>query len=306
MIATNQENLLTNSNQFDQHKEKKKELNRKYYIENIEKKKKYYIQNKEKIKEANRNYYIQTKKKLKELNEEENKNNDTSEFSDVKAKTNIYFKEYRNQNKEKIKEYNQKYRIINKEKIKKYSIQNKEKMNKISRNYYLQNKEKMKKLVCEYRKLHRDKLKEYYRLYSIRNKEKIKNYQLKNREKLKKLLIKKNIERNNGLYVSLNSWKSEESIRQYFDKISPLLHIDDLSDWYRISRNQIIELKGILLIFFKYNFLFINYLLSFYFSEGILFFRKFLFIFLRQSDIFILFMIQMSLYLAPFIFFNLF
>ena len=62
---------------------------------------------------------------------------------------------------------------------------------------------------------------------------------------MKQYFIQKMIEKNNGKYEPLNSWKTDESIRDYFEQIAPLLHINELSDWYRISRLQIVDMKGI-------------------------------------------------------------
>ncbi len=137
-----------------------------------------------------------------------------------------------------MKDYFREYEIQNKEKRKEYSIKNNDKLKEYRREYYLQHKEKKKQSSREYKILNKDKQKEYDQ-----------NYYLLNREKIKHLYVQKNIERNNGIYVPSNSWTSDESIRQYFDVISPLLHISDLSDWYRISRDQIVDLKGIKISF---------------------------------------------------------
>ena len=87
-------------------------------------------------------------------------------------------KEYKDQNKDKIKEINKEYREANKEKRKKYD-----------KEYRDQNKYKIK----EYRDANKDKLKEYYNEYWEANKEKLKEkmkeytkeYKKTNKEKLK-------------------------------------------------------------------------------------------------------------------------
>lgn len=103
-------------------------------------------------------------------------------------------------------------------------MQNKEKINESKREYYSQNKEKYL---------------EYKKKYRLENKEKLKKYQ-------RELLIKKNIEKNVN-YIpppQIRSWKNTQLLRDYFESIIPLLHITHFSDWYRISKPQIINLKG--------------------------------------------------------------
>ncbi len=152
-----------------------------------------------------------------------------------------------------MKELSSEYRTQNKDKLKNYYIQNKDKLKVSSREYYLLNKNKMNESNRKNYFQNIEKKKEYYREYRNLNKDKIKEasreYRLLNKEKIKQLNVKKNIERNNGTYVPFISWKSDESIREYFENIAPLLHISDLSDWYRISRLQIHDMKGMCMNF---------------------------------------------------------
>ena len=164
-----------------------------------------------------------------------------------------YKRKYYLQNKERMKESNREYYLKNKDKMKEfgrnYRIQKKEKKKELNQNYYFEKKDKIKTSLQEYYIENKDKLKEYNHEYYLENKEKRKEsnkeYRNKNKDKIKQLTIQKNIERNNGIYSPLYSWKSEDSVREYFERISPLLHINDLSDWYRISRPQINDMKGI-------------------------------------------------------------
>ena len=82
-------------------------------------------------------------------------------------------KEYRKDNKEKIKEY----RIINKEKAKEYNkeyrIINKEKAKEYQQEYRIINKEKAKEYQQEYYKNKNDKLNKKHKEYYQNNKEKI-------------------------------------------------------------------------------------------------------------------------------------
>jgi hypothetical protein len=81
---------------------------------------------------------------------------------------------------------------------------------------------------------------EYQKVNYTNNKEKI-------LETRRKLHIKKSFDKNNDYIPSPKShtWKKSDSLREYFESAGPSLHIKDLSDWYRISRTQIIGAKGI-------------------------------------------------------------
>lgn len=136
----------------------------------------------------------------------------------------------------------------NKEKIKAWHRENyeknKEKINEKHKEYQIKNKEKLleKRTKSEMIK----KRQEYDRQLWAKNKEKIK-------EKQKEYRSKKNIERNEN-YVKRFSWKDSESTRKYFEYAAKLLHINELSDWYRISRSQILQTSGnsfIILDFFS-------------------------------------------------------
>lgn len=151
--------------------------------------------------------------------------------------------------KDKMKEYNREYRMKNKEKIaeykKLYHLQNKERMNERNRMHYINNKEKIKRIRSE----NKEKIKKYTKEYRLLNKDKFQQYEReyyleKRRPKIRELSIKKNIEKNNGKYIPRRSWLESTSLREYFDSISPLLHISVLSDWYRISRTQINQVNG--------------------------------------------------------------
>jgi len=83
-------------------------------------------------------------------------------------------KEYRDDNKEHLKEQEKIYRVANKDKIKEKA-----------KNYYIDNQDKIK----IYRDNNKEHLKEQYKVYSVKNKEKIDNYQkayrITNRDKIR-------------------------------------------------------------------------------------------------------------------------
>ena len=78
-------------------------------------------------------------------------------------------KQYREQNKDKIREQKKKYREQNKDKIKQYREQNKDKI----KQYREQNKQQIRKQQKQYYEENKDKFKEYYE----QNKEQIREYQ---------------------------------------------------------------------------------------------------------------------------------
>lgn len=166
--------------------------------------------------------------------------------------------------KEKLNEYHREYRKKNDEKLKLYY-----------RDYMIQNKEKKMQYNLKYKLKHNEKVLEYERTYRLLKKLKKKDYnreyRLKNGDKLRELArmtnIMKKIQKNSNFIPppKLKSWKSIESLRNYFESTSRTLHITELSDWYRVSRNQIHETGGIYLLFTFYSDLFIvNFLYAYY------------------------------------------
>ena len=73
-------------------------------------------------------------------------------------------REYRGENKDKIREFKKKYREENKDKIrehkKKYRGENKDKMREYVRKYRGENKDKMREYVRKYREENKDKIRE--------------------------------------------------------------------------------------------------------------------------------------------------
>lgn len=121
---------------------------------------------------------------------------------------------------------------------------------KVKEDYKTTNKDKIKENKIEYYKKNKDNIQEYYVLnkdkrkeYRIKNQDKIteseRKYKLKNREKARDFRIQKDPN-----YIPYDSWKTREQSRKSLESIASLLHIKDLSDWYRVSLNQIKHLGG--------------------------------------------------------------
>tara|TARA_R110000737_G_scaffold1672_1_gene5042 strand:+ start:58 stop:702 length:645 start_codon:yes stop_codon:yes gene_type:complete len=99
-------------------KEKKKEYNKKYRLNNKEKLKQWRLDNKEQMKQ----YRLDNKEKQKKYNKKY--------CLDNKEKKEQYNKQWRLDNKEKIKQY----RLDNKEQMKQWRLNNREKINSYYRN----------------------------------------------------------------------------------------------------------------------------------------------------------------------------
>jgi len=85
-------------------------------------------------------------------------------------------KEYRESNKDKISEYWKEYRESNKDKLsdyyKKYKEANKDKLSEQNKKYYEANKDKLSEQNKKYYEANKDKLSDYYKKYYEANKDK--------------------------------------------------------------------------------------------------------------------------------------
>jgi hypothetical protein len=117
----------------------KKEYNKEYYVENIDK-----------LKEYNKEYRVENIDKLKEYHKEYRDEN----IDKLKA----YIKEYTINNKDNKKEYNKEYQLKNTDKIKackkEYYVENIDKLKAYKKEYYVENIDKLKeynkeKITCE-------------------------------------------------------------------------------------------------------------------------------------------------------------
>jgi len=91
-------------------------------------------------------------------------------------------KEYREANKDKIKQRHKEYREANKDKIKEYYEANKDKILEQHKEKYEQNKDKFKEQNKEYYEANKDKNKQLFKKYREQNKDKIKEYDKHYRE----------------------------------------------------------------------------------------------------------------------------
>ena len=87
----------------------------------------------------------------------------------TKEEQKAYSKQYRLDNKEKIKERNKQY-------SKQYRLDNKEKIKERNKQYRLDNKEKLNEYNEQWRLDNKEYYKQYYKKYNLDNKEKLKEY----------------------------------------------------------------------------------------------------------------------------------
>ena len=86
--------------------------------------------------------------------------------------TTEYKKEYRQQNKDKIKEWNKDYKDKHKDELKEHYYKNRDKIAEQKKEYYELNQDKLK----EYRDQNKDKKREYDKKYREQNEDKLKEY----------------------------------------------------------------------------------------------------------------------------------
>jgi hypothetical protein len=123
------------------------------------------------------------------------------------------------------------YTLLNKERLRDskrlYTLRNRNEKKEYNRQYELKNKDKIRTTKCEYRLENSNRLREYQLRYRLRNHKNPESY------------VPRNIVR--------KSWKSPESVREYFESVAKRLFISAHTDWYRISSDQIRELGGVLI-----------------------------------------------------------
>ena len=90
-------------------------------------------------------------------------------------------KQYREDNKDELKEYIKQYREEHKNELKQYRESNKDEIAERSKKYYEDNKDEIKKKKKQYREEHKNELKQYYE----DNKDKRKQYYEDNKDEIK-------------------------------------------------------------------------------------------------------------------------
>jgi len=140
-----------------------------------------------------------------------------------------YQKEYREKNKDKIKEVGKEYREKNKDKIKEVKKEYYEKNKDKIKEYREKNKDKIKEVKKEYREKNKDKIKEVGKEYYEKNKDKIKESRLMRKyglslEDYEKMLVsqkyicpickeKLDINENNGKRIVVDHDHNTEAVR---------------------------------------------------------------------------------------------
>lgn len=167
-----------------------------------------------------------TCKNCREIAKEYRKNN--------KEKVKEKAKEYRENNKEKIAEINKEWRENNKEKITEYRENNKEKLTEKKKEYYENNKEKLTEIIKQYRENNKEKLSKKYKEYYENNKERKKQYRENNKEKIKEKAKE---------YRENNKKKIKEKAKEYYKNNKKKI-IENHKDYYEKTKCDHNKLKG--------------------------------------------------------------
>lgn len=169
---------------------------------------------------------------------------------------------------DRIKESKRQFRLLHKDRLNElqheYERQNRDKISLAKREYYLKKRSELRQshrvyrthnvaLISqskhEYYRQNKDRLLESQLLYSVENKGKLKvikkDYYLRNGD-VRRACLREYRCRNHddpagylARSAAANSWKTPELVRQYFERNVDRLGINNLSDWYRISRIQV-------------------------------------------------------------------
>jgi hypothetical protein len=156
-------------------------------------------------------------------------------ISDHESSSDIvrnYHRQYTMRHKDSVREYRREYndrksdakRLSNRQ----YHADNKDTVRDYYRKYYLRNKDNLREMRRDYKIRNRDNVLDSQRDYYLRSKDYPEYYSPRKR--------------------ALRSWKSPELVRKYFDSVAEQLSVSNYTDWYRISRNQVARLGGMLLV----------------------------------------------------------
>jgi hypothetical protein len=121
-----------------------------------------------------------------------------------------------------------------------YYHKNLDKFKERKKDYYKNSMDKTKESKKEYYKENLNKIKESKREYYKDNLNKIKETQKEYRMKNREIRIQKNPN-----FFPNYSWKSREQSRMNMESIATKFQITDLSDWYRISVDQMKQFGGV-------------------------------------------------------------
>jgi hypothetical protein len=144
--------------------------------------------------------------------------------------------------------------------LREYALRKKDTIREYKRNYYNQNKDNTVESKREYDRLYskanKDSMRAYIRKYNTRNKDKLKysirEYVHRNKENIRDYIgeyhngncLFRTDSNNYPRKTSRKSWKTPEVVRDYFESMKRQLLIVNYTDWYRISRTQLVKLGG--------------------------------------------------------------
>lgn len=144
---------------------------------------------------------------------------------------------------DKRKEYLQAYRIRNNDRRMEYGLEYysrfKGSINETKRQFRIRNNSEVKASDRLYRLSIKDKRTDYLRQYRAGNLDRLtetcRRYYFRNHANLDDYLPRTR---------PLKSWQTPEAVQLHFDSLACDLHISQPHHWYRVSRNQINDLRG--------------------------------------------------------------
>jgi hypothetical protein len=143
-----------------------------------------------------------------------------------------YLREYAIRNQATKREYDRRYRILKRDERKEYN-----------RNYTSRNQDSVKVSRQQYAMRMRAEKRHYDREYYARNKDTKRDYFRDYYLRTADSTLDNYSPRSDDF--AAKSWRSAESVREFFDHIGKQLAITEFTDWYRISRPQVAQFGGV-------------------------------------------------------------
>jgi hypothetical protein len=160
---------------------------------------------------------------------------------------------YRSENSAAFKERDRQYRMKNPESIRKRDYEYRTKHSDTIKSARLVKREAICESDRQYRAVNGAAISARDRAYRATHNAAIREYHATRQEMAHEVYLQRSLAKNEHYVPSplrhcatgpRQSWKSSQAVRGFFETAALSLHVDDLSDWYRVSRFQIKSLGG--------------------------------------------------------------